>query len=178
MGHGLTRGPVFAALIPPPEVIAPLADLMSRWEVPGRRVAPQNLHITLRYAGRIDDITFDRWVAALSNVAASRLRVAIRSPGAFPNPERATVLWLAVEAPNLPPLADAVEEAARSAGIPPEERPFRPHLTLARLRPPADIRSWLAGTSVPSALKWSPVSLHLLESTGGHYRALETFALR
>ncbi len=177
VAQDLKGGPVFAALVPPPEITVPLADLVDRWEVPGRRVPPHNLHLTLRFAGRIDAVTLERWSAALSEISAPRLTVSLRQPGAFPHPKRATVVWLGVESRGLEQLAAEVEEAASAAGLSSEERPFRPHVTLSRLRPPEDIRSWLERVSVPAGLKWTAQTMQLCETVGGRYLPRETFAL-
>ncbi len=59
--------------------------------------------------------------------------------GAFPRPGAATVLWVGVEDATgaVERLAAQCEQAARDVGFEPEERPFHPHVTLARIRPAA-----------------------------------------
>jgi RNA 2',3'-cyclic 3'-phosphodiesterase len=71
--------------------------------------------------------------------------------GAFPNPRRATVIWLGVTRgeDRLTELADLCEEAAQSAGFPPEDRPFHPHLTLSRVRPAEKVVDLLASEPPP-----------------------------
>jgi 2'-5' RNA ligase len=68
--------------------------------------------------------------------------ISLQGFGAFPNPRKATVFWAGIGrgASDVSLLNELVEEAAVSAGLIPEERPFHPHLTLSRIRPPADVR--------------------------------------
>lgn len=108
--------------------------------LPGSRVPPQNWHITLRFLGKVDDVQRDRLVHHLDeHVDVGSFTVRYGGLGAFPRPSKATVGWLAVDAPELESLAAHAEEAATSVGLMPEERPFHPHLTLSRIRPPQDI---------------------------------------
>lgn len=113
--------------------------------LPGSKVPAENWHLTLRFLGKIDDVQRDRLVATLDetlDVPPFALRFG--GLGAFPRPRKATVAWLAADAPQLHELAARVEEAATSIGLMPEERPFHPHLTLARIRPPQDIAETVA----------------------------------
>jgi len=108
--------------------------------IPGSHVVPANWHITLRFLGRIGDTARERvtgYLAGTLDVAPFRL--GFGGLGAFPRPARATVAWLAVRTGRQPleSLFASCEEAARAAGLEPEERPFHPHLTLSRIRPPA-----------------------------------------
>jgi RNA 2',3'-cyclic 3'-phosphodiesterase len=113
----------------------------------GRSIPPENWHITLRFLGPSTVERTARFMGALD--AADRgavFRISLRGWGAFPRPRRATVLWVGVEDPTggLARLAEVSETAARSAGYPPEQRPFRPHLTVGRSRAPVDLSPILA----------------------------------
>lgn len=151
--------------------------------MPGSRVPPQNWHITLRFLGKVDDVQRDRLVAHLDeHVDVEPFAVRFGALGAFPRPGKATVGWLAVEAPELVTLADHAEEAATSVGLMPEERPFHPHLTLSRIRPPRDISALVE--SVPRFPRSMPVtSLGCWDSSlqgrrPATYTQLETIELR
>lgn len=178
MAKGVTpSGRVFAAVVPPAEVVLALADRLSSLEIPGKPVPPPNWHVTLRFVGRVDDVSYDRWLGTLDQVTSMPMRIGLDGLGAFPKPPRATVLWAGVDAPGLEDLAGAIEEATQIAGLPAEERPFRPHLTLARIRPPEDVRAVLErGRRLP-ALSWMADAFHVMSAVGSRYVVHESFDL-
>jgi RNA 2',3'-cyclic 3'-phosphodiesterase len=105
---------------------APLAG--AKW------VAPENMHITLRFVGDIDGRTADEFASLLAGVRVRPFAVSIRGVGAFGGREP-KVLWAGVEAgEELDTLYRANERAARGAGLEPEGRAFKAHVTLARMR--------------------------------------------
>jgi 2'-5' RNA ligase len=92
------------------------------------------MHITLRFAGDIDNRTADNFAELLAETDVQPFRMRIAGTGAFGGRDP-RVLWAGVEAgPELEALYRANERAARSAGLEPEGRNFAPHVTLARLR--------------------------------------------
>jgi 2'-5' RNA ligase len=96
----------------------------------------ENLHLTLAFLGdvaaaSVPDVTA-RLAAALAGVGGFAARAT--GVGAFPSLARPQVLWVGIAAPPLLVLADVVQEACAAAGIPRERRPFRPHVTLGRVR--------------------------------------------
>ena len=97
-------------------------------------VDPENMHITLRFAGDIDDRAADAFADALAEASVDPFVVTIAGVGAFGGRET-RVLWAGVEAgPQLDELYRANERAARAAGLEPPPRGFKPHVTLARMR--------------------------------------------
>ncbi|NNC93027.1 MAG: RNA 2',3'-cyclic phosphodiesterase [Acidimicrobiia bacterium] len=111
--------------------------------IPGNSLRPANWHITLRFLGKTDQIACETLFGRLDGAdLGSPFDLAFAGLGAFPRASRATVLWLGIGdgSEALVDLAGAVEEAAVEAGFMPEERPFHPHLTLSRIRPPQDVR--------------------------------------
>lgn len=171
---GLSHRRLFAALLPPPVVVAALADQFPSATLPGKAVPPENWHVTLRFFGSVDTVTYDRLLGAIdqSDLGAP-IDIRLRGLGTFPNPERATVLWLGVEGEGLDALAGQLEAAAQAAGLDPEERPFRPHLTLARIRPPQSLRH----LEHVIDLKWRASQVHMMASDGSRYRILDTFEI-
>ena len=102
--------------------------------------------------------------------------------GAFPRPRRANVLWLGAEQgeAEAESLAAAVEEAVEAAGFPPEDRPFRCHLTLSRIRPDQDVTAVLdAVPSLGLAMAVDRVVLYRshLGPGGPRYEEVEAFPL-
>jgi 2'-5' RNA ligase len=107
-------------------VRAPLAG--AKW------IEPDNMHITLRFVGDIDGRTADELVSFLAGVRARPFPVTIAGVGAFGGRDP-RVLWAGVQAGEpLDALYRANDRAARAAGLEPEGRAFKPHVTLARMR--------------------------------------------
>jgi RNA 2',3'-cyclic 3'-phosphodiesterase len=176
-----TIGGVFAAVPIPVEIRIALAVRLGRVDVPGRLVDPEDWHVTLRFLGRIDQVTCERFVHGLSAVAGvAPFRITLDRLGAFPNPRKASVVWLGIGrgVDGLSTLNEVAEEAAVSAGLDAEDRPFQPHLTLSRVRPPADVTGLIGGDV---GLAWNCDRVVVFESSPGtpgpRYRALETFRL-
>lgn len=168
------RGRIFAAVLPPPEIVLALDDHLSEITIPGRPVPPPNWHITLRFVGHMETVDYERWVHELDAVSGrGAFSVSLQGLGAFPRPARATVLWVGAAGTDLEQLAAAVEEAAIGAGLDPEERPFRPHLTISRIRPPEDVRPIL--DAVETEFRFQVEQFHLMAAAGSRYRIYETF---
>lgn len=110
--------------------------------IPGRVVPPTNWHVTLRFLGEVGEVDYDKLLAELSTADLGRpFGVVFDGLGTFPRSKRATVLWVGVSTGenSLNHLADLSWSAIDASGFPPEDRPFHPHLTLSRLRPPEDL---------------------------------------
>ena len=97
-------------------------------------VEAENMHITLRFAGDIDERTADDFANRLRDIKAEPLAITIAGVGAFAGRE-ARVLWAGVEGgAALEHLHRANERAARAAGLARDPHAFKPHVTLARAR--------------------------------------------
>ncbi|MCC7252757.1 RNA 2',3'-cyclic phosphodiesterase [Hyphomicrobium sp.] len=108
------------------DLAVPLAG--ARW------IEPEDMHLTLRFAGDIDNPTADEFHAALSSIDEPAFTLRLSGFGAFGG-QQPRSLWAGVaENPWLDQLARANERAARSAGLKPEKHPFKAHVTLARLK--------------------------------------------
>lgn len=139
-------GRVFVAAPLPPEVRFALAERISSMAIPGKVGPPENWHVTLRFLDTIDQVTYERFLSGLERIGeAFSFPIALRDFGAFPNPRKATVFWAGIGrgAGDVSLLNEIAEDAAIGAGLLPEERPFHPHLTLSRIRPPAEVRQLL-----------------------------------
>jgi 2'-5' RNA ligase len=173
----------FFALDVPPELRRRLADLVEslRGSFAGASfVRTEGVHLTLRFLGQTSDEQIARLTAWLSPVARAQgpIHAAVSGLGLFPDRGRPAVLWLGVFADrSLARLQASCEAAAVGAGFPPEGRPFRPHLTLARFRDHAP-RPPLPTADLGRTLF---TSLTLFKSelrpTGSVYSALERFRL-
>jgi 2'-5' RNA ligase len=180
---------LFLALELPDEVRAALGDLQRRLraECRGWRwVAPGGIHLTLRFLGEVAAEDDRRQRAAWRAAAAAfpQLRLRLGGIGVCPGPSRPRVLWAGIEdrseRPRLGELAAALESAARGAGFAPEERPFRPHLTLARAEREGRATAPPAGGG-PAAAEFPCGRVTLFRSellpTGARYTVLEEFPL-
>jgi 2'-5' RNA ligase len=118
-------------------VVALAAELESR--VPKVRwIPPANLHITLRFLGTTEEKTLRALIDELGAMVAgcAPFRLEFRGIGFFPSPRRASVMSALISEPppELKSLYRSVESTVGRHGFPPERRPFKPHLTFARLR--------------------------------------------
>jgi RNA 2',3'-cyclic 3'-phosphodiesterase len=149
-----------------------------------RWVRPENLHVTLKFIGHVDNGKLDAIRAALAEVRLdSPVELRFHGLGFFPNGKRPRVFWAGIEAsPNLSPLAGEIEARLAKVGIVGETREFAPHLTLARFDPPgiSDGLSAIAQENV--AREFGAVrtgDFHLFESktksSGAEYARLASF---
>ena len=107
-------------------------------------VPADRLHLTVRFIGEIDETR----VPAVREALEPPLRLApfdltLAGAGSFPKTGSPRVVWVGVAAGREQLIAAEQEISARLArlGIPKEVRPYNPHLTLARVREPAGLRS-------------------------------------
>jgi 2'-5' RNA ligase len=107
--------------------------------IPGARwVAAEQIHLTLAFLGEVDEDSSKQLITRLSRIETYGFELCLTGTGCFPDRRRPRVLWVGVKPEErLLDLAQMVRETVLACGIPLEERPFSPHLTLARLRIPA-----------------------------------------
>lgn len=123
------------------EIPQQIKDDLARFtkEVPGARWVPadQN-HLTLRFIGDVEPNDLAAIKEVLGKLRFPRFPLELRGVGHFPPGHRPPrVLWIGVaESRALLELQKEVELSLLGTGIPPDERPFSPHLTLARLKEP------------------------------------------
>jgi len=105
-------------------------------DIPGARWVPADqIHLTLAFLGEVDEAALVRLTGELARIQLPGFQLAFGPLGCFPDRRRPRVLWVGLEPqPRLKHLADGVQEAVLACGIPQEERPFSPHITLARLK--------------------------------------------
>ena len=176
-------GRIFVAVGFPPEV----RDHLGRWLEPldlaGRIVPTEDLHLTLRFLGELDTVALDRLSGALDESDLSEpFSIRLEGLGAFPHARKASVLWIGVDdhSGRLGLVHTAVEDACEEAGLGRDERPFRPHVTVSRCRPPADVRATMS-TAPPLGIS-TPVNdvvvlLSHLGARDGRYEVVERFDL-
>ena len=160
--------PPAAALTDLERAVAPLrgAPGAPRWS------APERWHLTLLFLGTVPAGRVPALTAALGDAVAPTPPLVLRLAGGgrFGSRRRPAVAWAGVEgdAGPLVELAGRLAGAARRLGLPVEDRPYRPHLTLGRWRPgaaaDADLPDRLGGYRGPD---WPVEEVLLLESRLG-----------
>jgi 2'-5' RNA ligase len=151
--------------------------------LPGRPVPPRNWHFTLRFLGDTKAHQRDVLTSALRKAPlGAPFSIRFSGLGAFPRPKRARIIWLGVDegAHELASLAKNVESTVRRAGFPPEQRPFKAHLTISRVEPSQPVIEVLAGRA-PLAVEMPVREVCLVRSQLGggpaRYEVLHRFPL-
>ncbi len=130
---------VFVAIDLPEDVRRALGEFIAKLEETcrgARWVRPEGMHITLKFIGEAANETIERTKVVLAGIhSPSPVAMRFREVGYFPNALHPRVFWAGMETtPNLAELAKGIEDRLEALGIAPENRPFRPHLTLARFK--------------------------------------------
>ena len=101
-----------------------------------------NIHITLKFFGNITETQVTDISEAVTALAANQapFTLTVTDAGAFPNPKNPRVVWLGVggELDVAREFYRRLEIAFAALGFPPEDRPLSPHLTLGRVKSPAN----------------------------------------
>ncbi|GHI85260.1 RNA 2',3'-cyclic phosphodiesterase [Streptomyces xanthophaeus] len=177
---------VFIALAPPDEAKEELArELRPAYEAyPGMRWNRiEDWHITLAFLGELPVATVPLLRPPLAELAAARRPLELALGGGSHFGER--VLWSGIEGDleGLHRLAADVRTVVKECGIAFEDRPLRPHLTLARSRrnDPTSAVEAAAGLAAFTGRPWQTDRLHLVGSNFGrgpgpiHYRDIEAW---
>ncbi len=137
----------FLAIDPPEVVLDNIQALQNRLKksIQGaiRWVRPEGIHLTLKFFGDISAYDVENISEAIANKTANvpPITLEIRGMGAFPDVNRPRVIWLGITG-QLAPLLSLqrdLEEVFSKLGFPKENRPFRAHLTMGRVRVPKGI---------------------------------------
>ncbi|MFD6874144.1 MULTISPECIES: RNA 2',3'-cyclic phosphodiesterase [unclassified Streptomyces] len=180
---------IFIALAPPDDAKDELArELRPAYEAYPRmrwnRI--EDWHVTLAFLGELPVATVPLLRPPLAELAARRapVRLALRGGGHFDD----RVLWSGIDGDleELHLLASDVRAVVKECGIPFEDRPLRPHLTLARARrnEPSCAVGAAAGLADFTGRDWPAARLHLVGSNIGrgpgpiHYRDIEAWDFR
>jgi RNA 2',3'-cyclic 3'-phosphodiesterase len=124
------------------------------------------LHVTLCFLGSVERSALPDFVRVLeASARVEPFSAGFSGLGAFSSAKRARVVVaeLADGEGRLEALAELVSRGAEKLGVPLEERAFRPHVTLARLKRPSDVSDWLG-----------PVSLEPVITSFGEVRLYES----
>jgi RNA 2',3'-cyclic 3'-phosphodiesterase len=178
---------LFIAIEIPENIRTAFASLLNEF----RAIAPQlkwvraeNLHVTLKFLGETESVKLAELRNVLSAVRSSEpVNLEFCGLGFFPNEKRPRVFWAGMEtSPNLKTLAADIDQVTHRLGFPLEERPFAPHLTLARFPLPGIPPKFLQAIREKGAQTFGSLrthDFHLIESklkpTGAEYTTVQTF---
>ena len=151
-------------------------------------VAPEHLHVTLKFFGELSEAHVDAAKMWLARVAGRQLpfTMSLAEIGAFPSLDAPRVVWVGVAegAEAAARLAGLIEQEGVALGLQKEERPFAAHVTLGRLRSPRHRQALvqrLRASSWQPPHPWQAASLTLYHSVltpaGPHYTALADLPL-
>ncbi|NPV85622.1 MAG: RNA 2',3'-cyclic phosphodiesterase [Anaerolineae bacterium] len=119
-----------------------LRKLQAVSPVPVKWVSPDNIHLTLKFLGDIQPAQVERVGQFLRTEICqfSSFSLTLTGLGAFPNMNRPRVIWIGIgDQPLLLSLQAVIEKGLERLGFPAEQRSFKPHLTLGRVKDSATV---------------------------------------
>ena len=175
---------LFVGIPLPSAIRMRLAGLCSG--VPGARwVAPDNMLITLRFIGTVGGGDAEDIHERLSGIQSPAFPLILAGVVCFESGRRIHALWVGINRePSLIRLADKVESAIVRAGVAPERRKFKPHITLARFRTGSSprigtfIESNNPFTAGPFDVEHFTLFRSFLGGEGAHYESLADYPLQ
>jgi len=178
---------LFVALAIPTEVREKIAALIRELRVVDANpkwINPGNLHVTLKFVGEVPPEKAVEISDALASVQTQQsVVVEFREIGFFPDARLPSVAWVGIQsAQKLSSLASDVNRALVPLGIPREEKPFVPHLTIARFKQTRLSPQLRAEMEEQKSRKFGTLAtgeFHLIESkrksAGAEYTTLRSF---
>ncbi|MFZ5452779.1 MAG: RNA 2',3'-cyclic phosphodiesterase [Thermodesulfobacteriota bacterium] len=153
-----------------------------------RWVAVGNIHLTLKFFGNVPDNEIEALTRAAQEVAAQQtpFKLQVTVAGAFPNMKSPRVIWLGLGGDVIPlaQMYHQLEKVFEVLGRLPEGRPFNPHLTLGRVKSPANRHRLAMALEKLPPLNWPPFQVNeiiLFKSTltpqGSIYTPLQVIPL-
>jgi 2'-5' RNA ligase len=167
---------LFVAVWPPDEVLDALEELPRPKVVGCRWTNRDQWHVTLRFLGEMPDDALPELVSAIDGIGLAPVAATTGPVVELLNPRIVSVPVSGLEA-----LGPAVISATAAFGRPPEDRRFRGHITLARLK---GVRKRDLGAGIGAAIAgtWSVGDVHVVRSflspKGARYESVATVGLR
>ncbi|MBI3477231.1 MAG: RNA 2',3'-cyclic phosphodiesterase [Acidobacteria bacterium] len=128
------------------EKIVRFLDGVREFVPEARWVRPESLHVTLKFIGEQREEQVAAIKETLRGVSCDSMEIRFRGYGFFPTATAPRVFWIGIQAGEaLEVLAHNVDIALGALKIPREERPFSPHLTLARAAGGSGAPRWRKG---------------------------------
>jgi len=130
----------FIAIELPVKIIDCLKEIQDELKHTSNKVTwvkPENIHLTIKFMGDIEADKVNRLTGFLEGAAAKSYSfdISVKGVGGFPTIDNPRILWVGIEDDkNLSHLYDNLENGLAALGFEKEERPFKPHLTLGRIK--------------------------------------------
>lgn len=159
---------LFTAIDVPEAVVSQLAALREDEALDARWTPPDQYHVTLRFIGETTDTQADRYEEALSQIEWRPVHGRSYGLDVLPSRQNPSVLMVGLErTDSLLGLYEAVSDALETEGLEPENRTYRPHITIARLGDvePESVHRFLRSHDDVSVEPFTAESFHLYEST-------------
>jgi len=157
--------------------LKPLTDT-ARW------VAPESIHITLKFIGEVPEKRAEDIDAALTGLTWIPFTITVRGVGFFPGNRSPRVFWAGMEAPTMQKLAEELDSRMERLGFEKEKRAFRPHITLARARDSRIDSSLVTGSAEYAEHEFGSFTVDriflfksTLKPTGAVYERLKEYPL-
>ena len=134
----------FIAIELPEEVKSALSDIedeLKKTKADVRWVKPDNIHLTLKFLGNIEEKTTEEIIRKMEDICRryNPIFLEIKGMGAFPSLKSPRVVWIGIyDNNNLKSLQEEIDRAMESIGFEGEDRAFTAHLTLGRFRSNTD----------------------------------------
>lgn len=180
----------FVAVRIDPKVIDKISRVIDQLKdhIQGLRwVRRENIHLTLKFLGEVEEFRIESIGRALHEAARpfSRFTINAKGLGVFPGVKRPQVLWVGVESEPLQSLASAIETGLERVGFTHDNRSFKPHLSIARWRQfrgssagvGDEIERWKDHDFGTSRVDELVLFQSVLRSEGAEHRPLQTIGL-
>ncbi len=165
------------------KMIADFIVTEAKSELPIKWVKFENLHITLKFLGEIDERKKTDITPVIQTICSkhSSFTIKLEGLGCFPHPRNPRVIWIGVTqgGDELCAIADALEKELAQFGFN-EEKRFHPHLTIGRVKKSCGVEDILAKTIHTDPFEVSAVMLFksTLKPDGPVYDELCSFTLQ
>ena len=121
------------------QILSRIASIMSSLQSLSGDLKPvegENIHLTLKFLGNVPAPRLGEVKSSLQQISFPSFTVEIKGAGAFPNLSRMNVIWVGVNEgwSQVEQIYEQVEKLLSSLGFRRENRPFTPHITIARVR--------------------------------------------
>ncbi len=168
-----------------------IENLRQRSGADVRWIRPEGIHVTLKFLGEVPvkKLPAVKLATQEAVVGHSPFELELSNIGTFGGREGLRLMWVGIagDVLRLEALVRSMNAALAVVGFEPERRPFRPHLTLGRVRDEvstrrrAEIEVEVGKVGVP-ATSWRTSQVSLMRSRitqqGAVYEVLATFPLR
>jgi 2'-5' RNA ligase len=121
------------------QVLSRIGSILSSLKALGGDLKPvgeENIHLTLKFLGDVSTLRLADVKSSLQQLACPSFTAEIKGAGAFPNLKHMNVIWVGVNEgwTQVEQIYEQVEKLLSGVGFRRENRPFSPHITIARVR--------------------------------------------